>query len=81
MSQALATQTLRLERLLPGPIERVWEYLTRIPACMIGICTSLIAAFLTFMFDGNAGLNRQQQTMGIASGMAYERVEPADPPS
>ncbi len=30
MNQAvLPAQTMRLERLLPGPIERVWEYLTR----------------------------------------------------
>ncbi|QJR11012.1 hypothetical protein DSM104443_02083 [Usitatibacter rugosus] len=27
-AQAIATDTLRLERLLPGPIERVWSYLT-----------------------------------------------------
>ena len=28
LAQPLAADTLRLERLLPGPIERVWAYLT-----------------------------------------------------
>ena len=28
LATATATDTVRLERLLPGPIERVWAYLT-----------------------------------------------------
>jgi hypothetical protein len=116
----LDADTVRFERLLPGPIERVWDHLTRpelrrtwlteeadgditasqppqslelalhdssvvrfeleprgedvllvlthrrLPACLVGVCTTLLAALVFFLWDQPAARPPQPNTMGIA---------------
>jgi hypothetical protein len=120
-AQVIDADTVRFERLLPGPIERVWDHLTdpdlrqtwmaeaaagnitacqpprsveysledasvvrvdlqpwgkdvllvlthrRLPACLVGVCTTLIAAVVFFLADAPAPRPAAPNTLGIAA--------------
>jgi hypothetical protein len=120
-AQMLDADTVRFERLLPGPIERVWDHLTRpelrrtwmaeaaegditacqppqsveyelhdssvvrvdleprgtdvllilthrrLPACLVGVCTTLIAALVFFLGDQPVPRTRQPDSLGLAA--------------
>jgi len=127
-AQIIDADTVRFERLLPGPIERVWDHLTdphlrrtwlagaaaaditacrpqqsveyelrdssvvrfdleprgdkvllvlthrRLPACLLGICTTLIAGLLVFLMDQPAARAPEPQTLSVTSPQKTRRV-------
>jgi hypothetical protein len=127
-AQIIDADTVRFERLLPGPIERVWDHLTkpelrrtwladaaagditacqppqsieyelrdasvvrfeleprgdqvllvlthrRLPACLLGVCTTLIAGLLVFLLDQPSARAPQPQTLSVTSSQKTQRV-------
>ena len=127
-AQIIDADTVRFERLLPGPIERVWDHLTdpelrrtwlagaaaaditacqppqsveyafddasvvrfdleprgenvllvlthrRMPACLLGVCTTLIAGLLVFLLDQPAVRVLPPQTLSVTSSQDTRRV-------
>jgi len=119
--QVLDADTVRFERLLPGPIERVWDHLTdpelrqtwmaeaaagditaarapqtveyaladasvvrveletrgedvllvlthrRLPACLVGVCTTVVAALVFFLGDQPAGRPAAPASLGMTT--------------
>jgi hypothetical protein len=127
-AQIIDADTVRFERLLPGPIERVFDHLTkpelrrtwlagaaagditacqppqsveyelrdasvvrfdleprgdkvllvlthrRLPACLLGACTTLIAGLLVFLLDQPAARAPQPQTLSVTSSQTIPSV-------